>query len=179
MKMKKIWSCKIGEVDDKVLPRGCDLPMRNAVEAAYYMITGERAQFNFSGWGAALTESERAVVENREPRKELIETQLQTITVVLPPGWRYTPPHGKPITNIPIATEDAHIKDLPANGTLDYIGGERKETCAPSAYRMLLEENATLKRQRNALKNLALEMFRIALGQMTREEIERIQEMLK
>lgn len=61
----KIWTCKIGEVDD--VPSGSDFPMRCAVEKAYFEITGQYPEFIFSGWGGELEESERAVVENREP----------------------------------------------------------------------------------------------------------------
>ena len=63
----KIWSCKIGEVPPSKLPRGSDMPMREAVARAYQEITGEEPSFIFSGWGAELTEPERAVVENRLP----------------------------------------------------------------------------------------------------------------
>lgn len=63
----KIWSCKIGEVDPEKVPDGGDWPMRQAISEAYERITGEAPTFLFSGWGASLTESERAVVENREP----------------------------------------------------------------------------------------------------------------
>jgi hypothetical protein len=55
-----IWSCKIGEVTST--PGGADFPMREAVRAAYLAVTGEEPTFIFSGWGAELTESERAVV---------------------------------------------------------------------------------------------------------------------
>lgn len=70
--MKKIWSCKIGEVDEQKLREkfphsGADGPMREAVERAYFELTGEDPVFLFSGWGAELTESERAVVEDRLP----------------------------------------------------------------------------------------------------------------
>lgn len=65
--MKKIWECKIGEVDAAKLPKGADLPMREAVAVAFFELTGERCNFIFSGWGAELTEPERAVIENREP----------------------------------------------------------------------------------------------------------------
>jgi hypothetical protein len=64
----KIWDCKIGEVD--AIGSGMDLPMRAAVAKAYHEITGEEPDFIFSGWGGQLTEPERAVVENREPRDE-------------------------------------------------------------------------------------------------------------
>ena len=61
----KIWYCKVGEVAS--VPFAADPPMREAVENAYYAITGEYPKFVFSGWGAELTEPERAVVENRLP----------------------------------------------------------------------------------------------------------------
>lgn len=68
----KIWSCKIGEVPveefgeyDANSPK--DPPMRMAIRDAYVRITGREPDFIFSGWGAELTEPERAVVENRDP----------------------------------------------------------------------------------------------------------------
>lgn len=66
----KIWSCKIGETCPANVPHGGDLPMRQAVEDAYRALTGDLPDFCFSGWGAELTESERAVVEKREPSDE-------------------------------------------------------------------------------------------------------------
>lgn len=65
----KIWSCKIGEAIP--LTKGADLPMREAVARAYEEITGMEPVFIFSGWGAELTESERAVVEDRPPREDV------------------------------------------------------------------------------------------------------------
>ena len=82
--MKRIWKCKIGETDN--LPHGSDLPMRNAVERAYREITGEDPMFIFSGWGAELTEPERAVVEDRLPipaREDRIESLLTEIRDLL------------------------------------------------------------------------------------------------
>lgn len=64
---KKVWYCKIGEVDEDKVPQGGDFPMRRAISQAYMELTGEDNIFLFSGWGAELTESERAVVENRAP----------------------------------------------------------------------------------------------------------------
>lgn len=64
----KIWFCKIGETDPVNVPAGGDLPMRLAVERAYRELTGNDPSFCFSGWAGALTEPERAVVENRLPR---------------------------------------------------------------------------------------------------------------
>jgi Lar family restriction alleviation protein len=63
----KIWTCKIGEVNADRLPYGSDWPMRQAIIRAYREITGQDADFIFSGWGGSLTEPERAVVEDREP----------------------------------------------------------------------------------------------------------------
>lgn len=63
----KTWSCKIGEVDTDLVPKGGDGPMREAVEKAYKELTGKDADFNFSGWDAYLGEIERAAVEDRSP----------------------------------------------------------------------------------------------------------------
>ena len=64
----KIWSCKIGEVEE--VPYGADSPMRQAIAEAYLKLTGKEAEFCFSGWGAELSEDERACVENRLPRRK-------------------------------------------------------------------------------------------------------------
>lgn len=64
-----IWTCKIGEADMTNVPQGADLPMRIAVERAFKEVTGQDARFTFSGWSGELTESERAVVEDRLPRE--------------------------------------------------------------------------------------------------------------
>jgi hypothetical protein len=64
----KIWECKIGETS--AIPDGADAPMRQAVAQAYREIAGRDPDFIFSGWGARLKEAERAVVENREPRRK-------------------------------------------------------------------------------------------------------------
>ena len=64
----KTWFCRIGETDGRNLPKGADAPMRKAVKEAYFALTGEEDVFLFSGWDARLTEEERAVVENRDPR---------------------------------------------------------------------------------------------------------------
>ena len=67
---KRVWTCKIGWAGDE-LPLGSDLPMRDAVAAAYKKLTGgHHPDFIFSGWGGELTEPELAVVENREPSAE-------------------------------------------------------------------------------------------------------------
>lgn len=61
-----IWTCKIGG-PGVLLGGGNDLPMRQAIIAAYREVTGREPEFIFSGWGATLTEPERAVVEDRPP----------------------------------------------------------------------------------------------------------------
>lgn len=65
--MSKIWYCKIGECEQADLDKwnGADLPMREAIARAYKEVTGKEPDFIFSGWGAELTEPERAVVEDR------------------------------------------------------------------------------------------------------------------
>lgn len=70
--MKKIWDCKIGEIDAEKLPPGADAPMRAAIERTYYLLTGEYPQFIFSGWGGELTEGERRVVNNATPSVSVI-----------------------------------------------------------------------------------------------------------
>ena len=71
-KTESIWRCKIGGRHDGVLPPGCDWPMRQAIQEAFQRITGVECEFTFSGWGSKLTESERAVVENREPDRDVL-----------------------------------------------------------------------------------------------------------
>lgn len=72
---ENIWTCKIGGSINTLAP-GSDLPMRKAVELAFIEATGFESEFIFSGWAGALTEPERAVVENRLPapsRESLFE----------------------------------------------------------------------------------------------------------
>lgn len=59
------WSCIIGEIERKYLPAGSDFPMRLAVSAAYFQVTGKEANFCFSGWGSQLTPSQRKCVEGK------------------------------------------------------------------------------------------------------------------
>lgn len=70
---EKIWECKIGGISDTPTPSWSDGPMRQAVEAAFEKVTGKTPAFLFSGWGASLTEPERAVVENRLPNRAEVE----------------------------------------------------------------------------------------------------------
>ena len=63
--IERIWGCKIGGKIPEDLKGGMDSPMRNAVEAAFFEITGVHAEFNFSGWACELNEPERACVEDR------------------------------------------------------------------------------------------------------------------
>ena len=62
MEEKKVWQAKIGFAP--WLPTGADLPMREAIERAFINLTGHTPEFIFSGWGAELTESELAVVND-------------------------------------------------------------------------------------------------------------------
>lgn len=70
--MENIWKCKIGGPVAELLLKGADSPMRQAVERAYFELTGQYPKFTFSGWAGSLTESERAVVENRLPDANLL-----------------------------------------------------------------------------------------------------------
>ncbi len=73
---EKIWECKIGGTGISKLPPGADFPMRRAVAKAYFEITGQEAEFLFSGWGASLTKVEKAVINhNDDDLLEAIENE--------------------------------------------------------------------------------------------------------
>jgi len=63
-----VWDCKIGlkKGTHVVLPGGCDLPMREAIEAEFQRITGHDCDFNFSGWGAELDIVQQRIVEESD-----------------------------------------------------------------------------------------------------------------
>ena len=63
---ERFWSCKIGPAPAEVPPGG-DWPLRKAVREAFVAMFGAEARACFSGWGAHLTEPQRAVMEGREP----------------------------------------------------------------------------------------------------------------
>jgi hypothetical protein len=63
-KQKKIWTCKIGEIEEDKLPPGSDLPMRKAIEDEYLSLTGEYPDFIFSGWGGELDKYERMFIDD-------------------------------------------------------------------------------------------------------------------
>jgi NTP pyrophosphatase (non-canonical NTP hydrolase) len=58
------WECKIGSINGVEIPSGGDFPMREAVEKAYFDLTGIHAQACFSGWGSVFTESEKKIILN-------------------------------------------------------------------------------------------------------------------
>lgn len=62
----KIWTCKIGEVGK--VPAFADTPMRQAVREAYFKLTGQHANFLFSGWDGQLTKTERELVPGRREK---------------------------------------------------------------------------------------------------------------
>lgn len=68
--MSKIWTCKIGEAREDVLPDGADGAMRNAVVEAYRRMTGCEPDFIFSGWGGELSEVERAAAADDDAMEE-------------------------------------------------------------------------------------------------------------
>jgi hypothetical protein len=69
MPQQTVWSCKVGSLKPLALPLAADYPMRQAIQRMFQELTGEDAEFCFSGWGGQLTEIELAVVENRLPRE--------------------------------------------------------------------------------------------------------------
>ncbi len=112
-----VWFCYIGQIDREHLPNGSDQPMRLAVEREYSVVTGDDAQFTFSGWGAELPEKYRAVVEDREP----VPTGVVLIELE---RWRqvntggYTPAHDAGLVNKElIGSAVAHIAYVDAQAT--------------------------------------------------------------
>lgn len=61
---RECWHCIIGETTRSKLPRGADLPMREAVAEAYHKLTGEWPDAIFSGWGQEFSETQKAIIEN-------------------------------------------------------------------------------------------------------------------
>lgn len=59
----KVWTCKIGARWLADVPYGADGPMRCAIEKAFKEITGNNAEFCFSGWGGSLDKYELEIVE--------------------------------------------------------------------------------------------------------------------
>lgn len=58
-----VWDCKIGVKGELNLPLGADWPMRQAIARAFFELTGQHAEFNFSGWGGTLNDVEKSIVE--------------------------------------------------------------------------------------------------------------------
>lgn len=62
---RQAWECKIGVVAGVEIPRGGDAPMRRAVEKAFFELTGQEPDANFSGWGATFNSAELAVINHQ------------------------------------------------------------------------------------------------------------------
>lgn len=85
--MSKMWYCKIGECDPAEVPEGGDAPMRDAISRAYERTTGQQPEFIFSGWGADLTEPQRACVEDRMPAWTSLDDLLYGVDGEEWPRW--------------------------------------------------------------------------------------------
>lgn len=48
---ERTWTCEIGPIDIHKIPEGGDLPLRRAVQEAYFKLFGEEASITSSGWG--------------------------------------------------------------------------------------------------------------------------------
>lgn len=81
--IEKIWTCKIGGVPDCELPYGADLPMRRAVQQAFFELTGNWPEFTFSGWGGSLTEGEQEVVDHDRLKASNTTTSTTTPEVTV------------------------------------------------------------------------------------------------
>jgi hypothetical protein len=68
-KTEDFWSCKLGPADGTKLPDGADFPLRQAVEKAFFELTGKWPEIHWSGWGATLDEVETfGLLQTRERR---------------------------------------------------------------------------------------------------------------
>lgn len=61
-----VWECAIGGRKPIIIPPGGDLPMRNAVEAAFREVTGQDAEWTYSGWGRKFTEKAMKLAPQRK-----------------------------------------------------------------------------------------------------------------
>jgi hypothetical protein len=66
----KIWGCKIGFAFAEELPKEADAPLRDALNKAFYELTGHSADFCFSGWDGKLDEIEKEIVCEMANEKE-------------------------------------------------------------------------------------------------------------
>lgn len=113
---KRMWDCKIGEVDQATWDRArdehgaLDGPMRKAVEEAYERIFEQPAEWCFSGWGDQLGEQERAVIEDRLPDPRVIERELKDQLAIVAPVAQQERGDTYPTTSLKLhSTTDARV----------------------------------------------------------------------
>jgi hypothetical protein len=51
-----VWECAVGGKDPVIVPSGGDFPMRQAVEKAFFDLTGKHPEMCYSGWGRKFTD---------------------------------------------------------------------------------------------------------------------------
>jgi hypothetical protein len=73
MSQYQVWQCRIYVAANEQLPTGFDAPPRSAAEMAIEA-KGVNVIANFSGWGEKPKVCEVAVIENRQPNREAIES---------------------------------------------------------------------------------------------------------
>ena len=55
-----VWECAVGGKSPVIVPSGGDFPMRQAVEKAFFDLTGKHPEMCYSGWGRKFTDKARA-----------------------------------------------------------------------------------------------------------------------
>lgn len=51
-----VWECAVGGRSPVIVPSGGDFPMRQAVEKAFFDLTGQHPEMCYSGWGRKFTD---------------------------------------------------------------------------------------------------------------------------
>lgn len=63
---KNAWGCKIGGRFFDPLPSAADAPLRDAVEAIYFQITGVQSEFCYSGWSDKISPAKTTMLASQE-----------------------------------------------------------------------------------------------------------------
>jgi hypothetical protein len=90
--------------------------MRDAIREAFHALTGKWPDFLFSGWGQRLSESEQAVVDNREPVYEKTDWATLTHAADLIDAWQAMGERFRDFLRIPRSVKDpCDLCGCPAN----------------------------------------------------------------
>lgn len=71
-----VWECAVGGRSPVIVPNGGDFPMRQAVEKAFFDLTGQNPEMCYSGWGRKFTDKVSPAVQDvLAERRRQIETE--------------------------------------------------------------------------------------------------------